>query len=72
MWDDQLPAALMPAGAVADQYGMGAGRDLGADFLPSCSTLFLRDPILNATASFAGDVWTFRRKWSGDFRSRFM
>ena len=24
---------LMPAGAVADQYGVGAGRDLGADFL---------------------------------------
>ena len=23
----------MPAGAVADQYGVGAGRDLGADFL---------------------------------------
>lgn len=31
--DDQHLAALMPACAVADQYGVGARRDLEADFL---------------------------------------
>ena len=33
MRDGQLPTALMPTSAVADQNGVGAGRDLGADFL---------------------------------------
>src|SRR6202035_4119340 len=31
--DDELLAPLMPAGAIADEDGVGTGRDLGADLL---------------------------------------